>query len=192
MEKNKKTPKNGDVKQETKVSPKREKTLCIINIAVLMTIFAGITLFMTFGQRPNVSYEENRNLEKMPEFSWESYWNGDFTEQFGRYYNDTVPLRSTWKQVISNVRNNLGIKYDGGVTIIGQMPVINNNSKPTTESKPENSVPAIVKPSGNSVPAVVIPNATSSAEENSNIPAVVIPPKSNAESVIDNSDSDND
>lgn len=168
MEKNKKTPKNGDVKQETKVSPKREKTLCIINIAVLMTIFTGITLFMTFGQRPNVSYEENRNLEKMPEFSWESYWSGDFTEQFGRYYNDTVPMRSTWKQFISQFRSHIGIKYDGGVTIIGQLPVTNNTSKPAdTESKPANSIPAIVKPSGNSVPAVVIPNTSSSADGNS-------------------------
>lgn len=140
---------------------KRERRLIIINAAALTIVFAAIALFMTFGKRPNVSYEENRNLEKLPEFTWAEYWKGNVTEQFGKYYNDTVPLRSTWKLIISEFRGHLGIKYDGGVTIVGQLPVIdepNTPDYPDNTSRPENSIPAVVIPKPeNSIPAVVIP-----------------------------------
>ncbi|MDE6733642.1 MAG: hypothetical protein K2J77_12315 [Oscillospiraceae bacterium] len=145
---------------------KRERRLMIANAAALTIVFAAIALFMTFGKRPNVSYEENRNLEKPPVFTWEEYWKGNVTEQFGKYYNDTVPLRSTWKLVISEFRGHLGIKYDGGVTIVGKLPVIDEPDDPkntSTPNAPDNSNP--------NIPAVVIPKP-----ENS-IPAVVIPPK---------------
>lgn len=147
---------------------KRERKLLIANVAALMTVFAAIALFMTFGKRPNVSYEENRNLQKLPKFTWEEYWKGNVTEQFGKYYNDTVPMRSTWKLFISEFRSKLGIKYDGGVTIVGQLPVIDTPSEPDNTSRPENSVPAVVIPKpANSIPAVVIPGQTSSAETTS-------------------------
>lgn len=149
---------------------KRERNLMIANVIALMVVFAAITLFMTFGKRPNVSYAENRNLEKPPKFTWSEYWKGNVTEQFGKYYNDTVPMRSTWKLFISEFRSRLGIKYDGGVAIVGQLPVIdkpNVPDNPDDTSRPENSVPAVVIPKpANSVPAVVIPGQTSS--ENSN------------------------
>lgn len=191
MEKKKKSP-----EKETKKSKemlKREKILHIVNVAVLMTVFSGITLFMTFGQRPNVSYTENRDLEKPPEFTWEGYWSGYVTEQFSKYYNDTVPMRSTWKLFISNFRSHLGIKYNGGVTIVGPLPVIENpNSTESSTSRPANSIPAVVIPGGNAnnsdrIPAVVIPNGNSSADNTTNtsdtnsaapyskVPAVVIP-----------------
>lgn len=129
----------------------------IINAAALTIVFAAIALFMTFGKRPNVSYEENRDLEKPPKFTWSEYWKGNVTEQFGKYYNDTVPLRSTWKLVISEFRGHLGIKYDGGVNIVGKLPVI-DEPDPDNTSTPENSIPAVVIPKPeNSIPAVVIP-----------------------------------
>lgn len=164
---------------------KRTKTLRFVNIVVLMTIFAGITVFMTFGQRPNVSYTENRDLEKPPEFNWEDYWAGKVTDQFAKYYNDTVPMRSTWKLFISNFRAHLGIKYKGGVTIVGPPPVIDTPSKPEDNSNSSaNSIPAVVIPGGasndtsNKIPDVVIPgqNTSDSASKDTNkVPDVVIP-----------------
>jgi len=194
--------KKKSLKKETKKSEKmlkREKILHIINSAVLLAVFAGIALFMTFGERPNVSYTENRDLEKPPEFTWEGYFSGYVTDQFSKYYNDTVPMRSTWKLFISNFRSHIGIKYNGGVTIVGPLPVIDNPSKPdSTSSRPANSIPAVVIPGGNSgannsnkVPAVVLPGGNSSANgtadtsdtENSlpysKVPAVVIPNTAN-------------
>lgn len=154
---------------DNKNSEKREKNLLIARAAALTIVFAAIALFMTFGKRPNVSYEENRNLEKPPKFTWSEYWKGNVTEQFGKYYNDTVPMRSTWKLFISEFRGHLGIKYDGGVTIVGPLPTIDTPSKPNdpdNTSRPENSIPAVVIPKpANSIPAVVIPEKPS--EQNS-------------------------
>lgn len=165
---------------------KRANTLRFVNVVALMLVFAGIALFMTFGKRPNVSYEENRDLEKPPQFTWEGYWKGEVTEQFAKYYNDTVPMRSTWKLFISNFRDHMGIKYDGGVIIVGPLPVFSDPDEPDDVSRPENSIPAVVIPgqggetsSSNRIPAVVIPGQTSSdgesSEENNRIPDVVIP-----------------
>lgn len=183
-------PKRADLEERKR--EKRVKTLQFANIAALMAIFAGITLFMTFGQRPNVSYTENRDLEKPPEFNWKDYWAGEVTEQFGKYYNDTVPMRSTWKLFISNFRAHLGIKYKGGVTIVGPPPVINDTSGSGGTSRPANSVPDVVIPGGNNsdrvpdvvipggsdydkVPDVVIPGQNTDTATTSKVPAVVIP-----------------
>lgn len=161
----------------------RKKTLSFVNVVVLMAVFAGITLFMTFGKRPNVSYEENRDLEKPPQFTWEDYWAGNVTGQFAKYYNDTVPMRSTWKLVIANFRDHLGIKYDGGITIIGKLPPIEQPSKPDdSTSRPANSIPDVVinvpggssgSSSNNKIPDVVIPQRSTSAASNTSEPVTI-------------------
>lgn len=148
----------------------RVKTLNFINVFVLMAVFAVITVFMTFGQRPNVSYEENRDLEKLPTFTWEDYWAGKVTDQFAKYYNDTVPMRSTWKLFISNFRAHLGIKYEGGITITGPIPNIEQPPKPAeSSSRPQNSIPDVVTSR---------PPNSSEASSNNKVPDVYIPPRS--------------
>lgn len=147
----------------------RAKTLHFVNVFILMAVFAVVAVFMTFGKRPNVSYEENRDLEKPPTFTWEDYWAGNFTEQFAKYYNDTVPMRSTWKLFISNFRAHLGIKYEGGITIVGP-PVIGQPSKPAeSTSRPPNSVPDVFIPGA---------GGSSSASSDNKVPDVYIPPRS--------------
>lgn len=112
-------------------SRKREHSLCAFNVAVLLTIFGFITLFMTFGKRPNAALEENRDLAKMPAFSWKSYFSGEFTSAFAEFYNDTVPMRSTFKTIISEFDAKLGLNY-GGAEIHGELPVIDNGGKDNT------------------------------------------------------------
>lgn len=159
----------------------RVKTLHFVNVAVLMAVFAAIMVFMTFGQRPNVSYEENRDLAKPPTFTWEDYWAGKVTDQFAQYYNDTVPMRSTWKKVIADFRACLGIKYEGGITIVGDLPVIEQPSKPeSSTSKPQNSIPGVVtsRPSNSSDTSANSGASTSSSDKK--VPDVYIPPRSSS------------
>ncbi|MCM1167198.1 MAG: DHHW family protein [Ruminococcus sp.] len=134
---------------------RREHSLYTLNISVIVGIMAFITLFMTFGERPTVSTEENRDLAKCPAFSFESYFKGDFTNDFAAFYNDTVPLRSTFKSMISAFRANLGINT--GVHISGGLPTI--------ESRPESSgsSSSTRKPP----PVVVIPQQTESTASGS-------------------------
>ena len=159
----------------------RLKTLRLVNVVALMAVFAVITVFMTFGQRPNVSYEENRDLEKLPTFTWEDYWAGKVTDQFSKYYNDTVPMRSTWKLFISNFRDHLGIKYEGGVTIVGTLPTIEEPPKPeSSTSKPQNSIPAVVtsRPGNSSGNSSANSSENSSSDSDKKVPDVYIPPRS--------------
>lgn len=159
----------------------RVKTLRFVNVFVLMAVFAVITLFMTFGKRPNVSYAENRDLEKPPVFTWEDYWAGKVTDQFAKFYNDTVPMRSTWKLFIANFRDRLGIKYAGGITIVGKLPTIEEPSKPeSSTSKPQNSIPGVVtsRPANSSGTASGSDSSTSSSDKK--VPDVYIPPRSSS------------
>lgn len=130
---------------------RRENNLFSLNIAVIVAIFAFGALFMTFGERPTISEEENRNLAKCPTFTFESYFKGEFTKDFAEFYNDTVPMRSTFKSMISAFRANLGVKYGGG-TLHGSLP--NIESRP---DRPDSSSSSSKKP-----PVVVVtPPATS-------------------------------
>ncbi|MGN1111385.1 MAG: hypothetical protein ACI4QY_06995 [Oscillospiraceae bacterium] len=98
--------------------PNNKRGLYILNISVIAAVILGITVFINTAPRPTESNEENRDLAKCPPFSVESYFNGTFTEGFSAYFNDAVPMRSTWKRFISDFRSKLGIEYDDGVTIV--------------------------------------------------------------------------
>ncbi len=105
------------------------------NVLVLIVLMGAISLFMIFGERPTKSEEENRDLAKIPAFSLSSYLDGSFTAQFSEFFNDTVPMRSTFKSFISDFRASLGVPYDDGVKIIGNVPVMEQEPTvpPTTE-----------------------------------------------------------
>lgn len=136
---------------------RRENNLFSFNIAVITAILAFGSLFMTFGERPTKSVEENRDLAECPKFTLESYFKGDFTKQFAEFYNDTVPLRSTFKTMISTFRANLGIKYGSGETLHGSLPTI--------ETRPDNS--GGTSSSSKKPPVVVVTPSSSSSSTTS-------------------------
>lgn len=146
---------------------KREQSLYTLNISVIVGILAFITLFMTFGERPTISTEENRDLAKCPTFSFESYFKGEFTEDFAAFYNDTVPLRSTFKSMISAFRANLGIKYGDGISISGGLPTIETRPESSGSSSTRKPPPVVVIPpqSGSSGNSSTSSTSTSSASK---------------------------
>ncbi len=122
-------------KKQNKKNKKRivEHHLYSFNVLSIIVCITVIALFMVFGERPTKSEEENRDLTKCPKFSISSYLDGTFTSQFAEFYNDTVPMRSTFKGMISDFRAHLGIPYDDGVIIIGNIPAIENKPEETSE-----------------------------------------------------------
>lgn len=145
-----------EMEKESKID-KRKKILVTVNAAVILVIMGGIALFMTFAERSTVSNEERRDLAECPEFTWESYFKGDFTSDFAEFYNDTVPMRSTFTSFISAFRAHLGVEYDGGVYIHGGIPDI--ESRP---EKPDNSSQSSKKPV-----VVVIPDSSDNSSSGS-------------------------
>lgn len=121
---------------------KREYSLRCLNISVLIAIFSFISLFLIFGERPTVSYEEKRELAAIPDFSWESYFDGSYTAGVSAFFNDAVPGRAVFKTFISLFRNNFGIDYNG-VEIHGKLPVVDTDSDtsepPITQSSQSSS-----------------------------------------------------
>ncbi len=107
---------------------KRRKSLYAFNISVMAALFAFISLFLILGKRPTVDEDERRELASMPEFTWESYFDGSFTGGVSAFFNDAVPGRSAFKNFIALFRTGLGIEYDDGVQIVGQLPVIENDT----------------------------------------------------------------
>ncbi|MDE5583556.1 MAG: hypothetical protein K2J08_07620 [Ruminococcus sp.] len=112
----------------------------LLNITVIMAILVMGFSYLLFLPRDTVSHEENRNLAKFPKFSLESYLKGEYTEEIGNYYDDTVPNRSLFKTVIANNLMPLkGLKYgneDGGVELYNTSSD-KKNDKPKTSEKAE-------------------------------------------------------
>lgn len=108
-----------------------EHRLYSINSLVLVSVIAAISCFLIFGKRSVTSSEENRDLAKCPKFSLSSYFDGTFTAEFSEFFNDTVPMRSFFKGVISDFRGSLGVPYDDGVILIGGVPAIEQEEKET-------------------------------------------------------------
>ncbi len=78
----------------------------------LMGLIAVCGLFLLLGERSTFSSEENRKLAEKPELSLQSYLNGEFTSGLSAYYNDTVPMRSTFKRAIASMENWKGVHGD--------------------------------------------------------------------------------
>ena len=129
---------------DSSVSEKRrEKTdtkfwFRLASITVIVPVYAAIVICMLVMPRSTISNIEKRELAKFPEFSWESYWSGEYTDGIKNYFDDTVPYRDSLKQAASRLNKFLGIKYNN-VQVSGQMYVVNNSSNNDTQPTGNNT-----------------------------------------------------
>ncbi len=138
MSKETQQPKN----KKNTVQKKREKTrnvFSIISSSVFFAVFFGIALWFSFGPRSEISEIENRTLASLPEFSWESYFSGDFTSDVAEYFDDTVPYRDEMKNISNNLKSLFGLDLDDSVEIIGNPVAVVDNSNITEEASEETS-----------------------------------------------------
>ena len=95
-----------------------ESKISIINTISILFIFIVGFLFLLVFKRDTVSNEENRNLASFPEFSFQSYFSGEYTEAVTNYYNDSVPHRSFFKKIIASKLLTLKGKQYGNDRIV--------------------------------------------------------------------------
>lgn len=96
------------IKAQKKKQARRERRhnkitrgIAWINVAAVGGLLALGSVYMLFFKHETISQDENRYLATFPEFSAESYFNGEYTEGIAHYYDDTVPNRDTFKKIIT-------------------------------------------------------------------------------------------
>lgn len=102
------------------------------NVIYSAIFFGGITVAMLALPRPTESLIEQRKLAQFPEFTYEDFINGQYTEGIAEYFNDTVPYRDDIKKLAAGIKNAYGVQIDGE-EIHGQLVAITEE----TEEEPE-------------------------------------------------------
>lgn len=135
-----------DTAKERKQRYKKRRSMLIAkNVGSVLRVFSmGIlvfsgSIFLLVGTRPTESAEENRKLASFPEFSWKALADGSYTQDVMNYFDDTVPGRSFFKHMISDMQVYKGLSSSGenDVTFIGDISKANSKQE---ESKAENAV----------------------------------------------------
>ncbi|MBQ4648818.1 MAG: hypothetical protein IJN86_02150 [Clostridia bacterium] len=81
----------------------------IITIAAVTAIIIGCMAF--FPRSSGISKTETRHLATFPEFSFESYFEGEYTEGISKWFSDTIPERELILDIASNIRELYGTDY---------------------------------------------------------------------------------
>lgn len=121
------------------VLPRTERIIGGVNIAVSLSLVAAIAVGMLVLERPTVSDIENRNLATMPEFSPEAYFSGEYTAGVAAYYDDTVPMRSLFKNMTAAIRRNMGWNDDDTLIFHGDASIFQESQPAQTTAAPPDS-----------------------------------------------------
>lgn len=119
-----------------------------ISIIVILPVIIIAGLCLILLQRPVKSESEKRELAKMPEFSFESYFSGSFTQEFTKYFSDTVPGRESLIKLAAWFNEHKGINaptFYGNVSVVaddkGQSISQTENTASEQTEPPENTLP---------------------------------------------------
>lgn len=102
-----------------------EARLSAISLLVMVPVFLLIALFLLVWPRTKVSQIEKRELATFPNFSFQSYFDGEFTSGITKFYDDTVPFRDSFKVKGNQLKGLFGLRgKDSAPTIIGPGNVV--------------------------------------------------------------------
>ena len=109
----------------------------VISLLIMAPVFIAITVFLVAIPRSEKSEIEKRNLAKVPEFTAESYFSGEYTAGLTEFYDDTVPDRDNFKNVGYNFKSLFGVHTEDEVKVVGHpINVVNKeDSKSSVKSK---------------------------------------------------------
>lgn len=134
--------------QESKplTDDERKKKLALrINIGVCTVFFAVVAIGLLVLPRPTISESEKRNLATFPQFTWDAYWSGKYTENISYFFNDTVPFRDTFKSIGAGFRSLFGFSINGA-EIKGSVSQVNSGSSQTEVTTASTKPIVIVTP----------------------------------------------
>ncbi len=130
-----------------------ERRLSLSLCGVLALGLAAGTLLLTFLPRSTQSQIEKRELAKLPAFSLESWFSGEFTAGVATYYTDTVPNRDSLKRLGSQFKALFGLPgSESDVEFVGNIQKV-DKPKPA-ENTPAPAGEGASQPEGGSAPIV--------------------------------------
>ena len=136
-----------------------------INAGVFIIVVAVMGVASLALPKPTVSEYEKRELEKMPEFSLESLFKGEYSKKLDLFFADTFPAREKFVEMAARQEEYRGMRVDD-VKIHGTVPVP-APAEPVPEEKPEPTPP----PADNTPepPAVPEPEKNPAPPEEDNV-----------------------
>ena len=101
----------------------------VLIIWIAATVLAILPMF-----RESYSEVEKRELKKFPEFSWESFANGDYFDEISLWFSDTFPLRDGFVSLNTKLTNTFGIntvQVHGDVQTGDEIPDVSSSAEST-------------------------------------------------------------
>lgn len=113
--------------------------------AFAVVLGIGLILGLLLFLRPTVSASENRMLTQFPQFTWDSFLNGDWTKGISTWYSDTYPFRDQLISLDQAFNSLYGINTDtqmyGGVTHTDAIPDSGSSDSPSSSEKTPAKLP---------------------------------------------------
>ncbi len=138
-----------------------EHGFAVISLMITVPIFFTAVLLMIVLPRPKVSEIEKRKLAEMPEFTFDSYFSGEYTADVAEHYDDTVPYRDDLKNVGYSFKTSFGIHTEDEVKVVGKPSVV---PKPVDDNKNEQSENTVPDADENSITESQQENESSAKE----------------------------
>ena len=143
-----KTNRNSNVQKKKSYNSYKRSSIrkfsSMISLVILIPVFGLAAIFLLVFPRSDESMIEKRKLTSFPEFTFENYFNGKFTNGINQWYTDTVPFRDDFKNMGNSFKGTFGITTDDTINAVGNLKKVEKN-KPksqtdkTDSSKTENS-----------------------------------------------------
>ena len=134
------------MKNDSEKYRKRRSALEGIIIVLFLAIIYFVGLCLVFLKRPTESETEKRKLAEKPQFTFDSYFSGQYTDDFTVYFSDTVPYREQIIHLVSVLNKYKGITAP---TFYGNVKEVNAPAEPAPES---------TEPAQTTAPVVIIPD----------------------------------
>lgn len=83
-----------------------------LNAGIFVVVLCIMGLAALFFPKPTVSEYEKRKLEKMPQFSLQSLFSGEYTEKLDLFFADTFPAREKFVEMAARQEEFRGLRVD--------------------------------------------------------------------------------
>lgn len=88
------------------------QSLHFVNVFVTLLILAVVGCLALLLPKPTVSEIEKRELAKRPQWSWSSWFSGEFAKEYDAYYADTFPMREELVTAAARMETMRGLHPD--------------------------------------------------------------------------------